>query len=203
MTDLRIRLAETDRDVEGVGELIACSFDDLAANRYLVPDPARREQIMGRYFTMFTRYAAAGAGQVQIAADGAAAAVWFDRTITPPPFDEYEEQLAELAGDFLPRFAELDEVFDKDHPQDPHWHLAFLAVHPDHQRAGLGSRLLTHTHDRLDAHGIPAYLEATNEDNVRLYHRHGYADLDPFAIDLEQYGPRTPFFRMWRAPTPA
>jgi ribosomal protein S18 acetylase RimI-like enzyme len=200
MSDPQIRLAETDADIEHVGKLIAHSFDDLAACHYLAPDPARREQVMDRYFTMLTRYAAAGAGQVHIADGGTAAAVWFDLTIDPPPFDDYEAQLADLAGEFLPRFTELDELFAKHHPEEPHWHLAFLAVHPEQQSRNLGSRLMQYTHDRLDQQGLPAYLEATNSNNVRLYRRHGYKDLPPFAINLEQYGPPTPFFRMWREP---
>jgi hypothetical protein len=52
------------------------------------------------------------------------------------------------------------------------------------------------THDELDRAGLAAYLEATNENNVRLYHRHGYADMDPFEMLLPD---GTPFFRMWRA----
>ncbi len=52
------------------------------------------------------------------------------------------------------------------------------------------------THDELDRGGVPAYLEATNENNVRLYRRHGYVDMDPFEMLLPD---GTPFFRMWRA----
>ena len=42
---------------------------------------------------------------------------------------------------------------------------------------------------------MPAYLEATNEDNIRLYERHGYQRMAPFDIRLPD---DTPFFRMWR-----
>jgi ribosomal protein S18 acetylase RimI-like enzyme len=52
------------------------------------------------------------------------------------------------------------------------------------------------THDELDAGGVPAYLEATNENNVRLYRRTGYVDMEPFEMLLPD---GTPFFRMWRA----
>ena len=47
----------------------------------------------------------------------------------------------------------------------------------------------------LDRSGVPAYLEATNADNVRLYRRAGYRDMDPFEVYLPD---GTPFFRMWR-----
>ena len=124
----------------------------------------------------------------------AAAAVWFDRTHETPEIPHYDERLAALAGEWLPHFHALDELFDKHHPMDPHWHLAFLAVHPDHQGRGLGGALMDSTHQDLG--GTAAYLEATNDDNIRLYRRYGYADMIPFDIRLPD---DTPFYRMWRA----
>ena len=70
-------------------------------------------------------------------------------------------------------------------------------MHPEEQAHGLGSKLMTRTHDELDRDGTPGYLEATNVNNVRLYRRHGYVDMDPFEIPLPD---GTPFFRMWRKP---
>ena len=52
------------------------------------------------------------------------------------------------------------------------------------------------THDELKEAGVPVYLEATNENNVRLYRRTGYVDMDPFEMLLPD---GTPFFRMWHA----
>jgi hypothetical protein len=54
---------------------------------------------------------------------------------------------------------------------------------------------MDHTHARLDAEGLPAYLEATNPANQRVYRRHGYMDMNPFAILLAE---GIPFYRMWR-----
>jgi predicted N-acetyltransferase YhbS len=60
------------------------------------------------------------------------------------------------------------------HPTDPHHYLAFLAVRPDKQNLGIGSALLAKHHARIDAAGIPAYLEANDARNRDLYLRHGY-----------------------------
>ena len=68
-------------------------------------------------------------------------------------------------------------------------------MHPTRQGAGLGSALIRRTHAELDRAGVPTYLEATNEDNIRLYHRAGYRDMDPCAIHVPD---GSPFFRMWR-----
>ncbi|RZU54558.1 acetyltransferase (GNAT) family protein [Krasilnikovia cinnamomea] len=184
-------------ELSAVGALVALSFDRLDANHYLVPDGGDRLRVMGDYFTLYTEHAA-GHGRVDVVpgADGpAATAVWFDRTGKTPEPPSYHARLAALAGPYLERFRALDELFDTHHPDEPHWHLAFLAVHPGAQRRGLGGALMAHTHAELDAAGVPAYLEATNGDNVRLYRRHGYTDMATFEIPLPD---GTPFFRMWR-----
>jgi ribosomal protein S18 acetylase RimI-like enzyme len=186
-------------EVPAVGELIAVAFDDLAANRYLVPPPAERVPVMAGFFALLTEVAAEH-GRVDVVdgpAGPAATAVWFDYTAEMPEPAGYEARLAALAGPYRPRFDALDRLFTEHHPHPPHWHLAFLAVAPASQGDGLGGALMRRTHDELDRSGVPAYLEATNEDNIRLYRRHGYTEMAPFEINLPD---GAPFFRMWRDP---
>jgi ribosomal protein S18 acetylase RimI-like enzyme len=192
-----IRPARAD-ELAAVGALVAWSFNDLDANAYLVPPLTDRLRVMGEFFTLYTEHAFRH-GRVDVV-DGAAggldaAAVWFDRTADVPEPPDYGSRLAALAGQYLDHFEALDELFDKHHPVEPHWHLAFLAAHPDQQHRGLGSALMSRTHRELDAAGVPEYLEATNQDNIRLYRRHGYQDMIPFDILLPD---GTPFYRMWR-----
>jgi ribosomal protein S18 acetylase RimI-like enzyme len=186
----------TEAELPAVGAHIALSFDHLEQNRSLVPDPHSRLRIMGEFFTLLTEHAPL-CGKVEVIDNPAggllAAAVWFDRTQEMPEIPRYDSRLEELAGEWLPHFQALDELFDKHHPVDPHWHLAFLAVHPDHQGHGLGGALMDHTH--RDLRGTPAYLEATNDDNIRLYQRYGYTEMIPFDIRMPD---DTPFYRMWR-----
>ena len=199
MTFPEIRSARED-ELAAVGHLISLSFFHLGADVYLVPPLDDRLPVMADFFTLYTEHAFKF-GRVDVidspSGDGlVAAAVWFDNTVEMPAPERYEERLRDLAGEYIDRFNALDELFDKHHPHDPHWHLAFLAVHPDQQAHGLGGVLMRRTHDELDRNGVPAYLEATNENNVRLYRRYGYADMDPFEMLLPD---GTPFFRMWRA----
>ena len=199
MTFPEIRSARED-ELAAVGHLISLSFFHLGADIYLVPPLDDRLPVMADFFTLYTEHAFKF-GRVDVidspSGDGlVAAAVWFDNTVEMPAPERYEERLRDLAGEYIDRFNALDELFDKHHPHDPHWHLAFLAVHPDQQAHGLGGELMRRTHDELDQNGVPAYLEATNENNVRLYRRYGYADMEPFEMLLPD---GTPFFRMWRA----
>ncbi|GAA0472568.1 hypothetical protein Ade02nite_52300 [Paractinoplanes deccanensis] len=194
-----IRPARKD-EIPAIGLLISHSFFDLDANRYLVPPLDDRLRVMADFFTLLTENAFEY-GRVDVidhpSGEGlAAAAVWFDYTKESPGPENYEERLKALAGDYHDRFVALDQLFEKHHPHDPHWHLAFLAVHPDHQHHGLGSELMQQVHDELEPAGVSFYLEATNQNNVRLYRRTGYADMEPFEMLLPD---GTPFFRMWRA----
>ncbi|WP_250008476.1 GNAT family N-acetyltransferase [Actinoplanes sp. M2I2] len=199
MTFPEIRSAR-DEEIPAIGHLISHSFFHLDANAYLVPPLEDRLTVMADFFTLLTEHAQKyGRVDAIDLPDGSglvATAVWFDYTKEAPDPEAYDERLRSLAGDYHERFVALDQLFEKHHPHDAHWHLAFLAVHPDHQHHGLGGKLMSHTHAELDATGVPAYLEATNENNVRLYRRAGYVDMDPFEMLLPD---GTPFFRMWRA----
>lgn len=205
MTTPVIRRAETAADIATVGRLITVSFDHLDANRWLIPDPDLRLTAMQEFFAVLTEHAAGGAGQVLLADDGRAAAVWFDRTVEATEPAGYAERIAAAAGPFADRFAALDAAFDAHHPGDKHLHLAFLAVDPDHWGQGLGGALMNHTHAGLDEQGLPAYLEATNPRNQALYRRYGYQDMTPSQIVLGDPAANTDevtagavFYRMWR-----
>ncbi|MBB2943539.1 ribosomal protein S18 acetylase RimI-like enzyme [Actinoplanes lutulentus] len=198
MSDPVIRPIRED-EVETVGAFISNAFDDLAANHYLVPVPAERETVMAGFFSLESE-TAFKQGRIEVIdhPDGgyAAAAVWFDRVTDLPEAEAYMERLETITGDHFERFGALGELFDKNHPHEPHWHLAFLGVRPSEQGKSLGSLMMKHVHDELDANGTAAYLEATNQNNVRLYRRHGYQPMDPCEIYLPD---GTAFYRMWRA----
>jgi ribosomal protein S18 acetylase RimI-like enzyme len=187
-----------EEEIPAVGALVSHAFDDLAANHYLVPVPAEREKVMAGFFTLESE-TSFKQGRIDVIdhEDGgyAAVAVWFDRETDLPEVPDYMDRLGAIAGEHLERFGALGELFDKNHPHEEHWHLAFIAVRPSEQGHGLGGKLMDHMHAELDANGTAAYLEATNQNNVRLYRRHGYEPMDPCEIYLPD---GTAFYRMWR-----
>jgi ribosomal protein S18 acetylase RimI-like enzyme len=85
----------------------------------------------------------------------------------------------------------------KRHPMDRrHAYLWFLGVTPALQGMGIGSRLLRAANERLDAEGLPAYLETGTTRNVALYRRHGFE-----VIHEEAPAPGAPtMWHMWREP---
>jgi GNAT superfamily N-acetyltransferase len=59
----------------------------------------------------------------------------------------------------------------------PAWHLAFLAVAPDHQGKGHARRLLDHVLERCDEDATAAWLETTDPSNPPRYERFGFRTL--------------------------
>jgi ribosomal protein S18 acetylase RimI-like enzyme len=63
---------------------------------------------------------------------------------------------------------------EKNHPKEPHSYLAFIAVSPEFQGAGLGSLILNATLQKIDAAGTSAYVENSRERNTLFYQRAGF-----------------------------
>lgn len=103
-----------------------------------------------------------------------AAALWFPPGIEP----DGEAILAHLEATMPPeRLAALGagmEMQNAMHPRQPHWYLPWMGLRPDAQGKGVGSALLATGLARVDADGLPAYLEATNWRNAAFYARHGF-----------------------------
>ena len=107
-------------------------------------------------------------------ADHTGAALWL-----PPGIPPDEDGIVKLCEENF-EGSKLDEVFsmfeqmDSFHPDEPCWHLAFIAVDPLQQNKGYGTALLKHTLEVVDQNKKLAYLESTNEANLSLYRRHGF-----------------------------
>jgi ribosomal protein S18 acetylase RimI-like enzyme len=82
---------------------------------------------------------------------------------------------------------------DKNHPTKNHFYLAFMAVSPQYQRTGLGSKILGATLKRIDGAGGAAYLENSNPRNAHLYERAGFVAQKNISPDGAP-----PLVAMWR-----
>ncbi len=82
----------------------------------------------------------------------------------------------------LLRGMRVSAILGRVHPREPHWYLAILAVHPDRQRQGIGSFLITPTLERADRDRLPVYLETTKEANLAYYRRFGFEVLQELTV---------------------
>ncbi len=164
-------------DLDRLAHVIAAAFADLPPSRWLVPEPGERGRIFPEYFRLYLEHGLRD-GQLHTTSTRDAVAIWLPVASKPPAaLDDYDARLAAITGRWLSRFRTFDALLDEHHPTGVrHDWLAILAVHPDRQRQGIGGALLEHHHGPLDREGVPAYLEASDSANVRLYRRHGFAE---------------------------
>jgi GNAT superfamily N-acetyltransferase len=188
-------------DTAEITDLVADAMWDGPVARWLQPHSQTRRELTPSYFEIFVEHAVRY-GEVYGMADSdsgqmTGVALWFPFTSVIPGPADYDRRLKEVAGDAFDRARELDAVMEAHHPLDPHHYLAFLAVRPDRQGQGIGGALLDRHHDRLDAAGLPAYLEANDPRNRDLYLRHGYQ-----VRSVLQLPDGPPLWTMWRSPMP-
>lgn len=153
---------------------IAFSSDPIA--RWFLPDADRYLTYWPKTITALGGNAFA-AGTADSVSDSAGVALWL-----PPDVGFDDEGLAAIATEAVAE-ADQEEVFGllgqmgDYHPTGPHWYLPLMGVDAAKQSCGLGSALLRHAAERCDRDRLPAYLEATNPRNRRLYSGHGFEEL--------------------------
>jgi ribosomal protein S18 acetylase RimI-like enzyme len=113
-------------------------------------------------------------GTAHVLDDFSAAAFWL-----PPGVGLDAEAMGALIESTVPpeKQADLAGVaaqMGQYHPHEPHWYLAVLGVDVSRQGKGLGSLLMKHALQRVDAERLPAYLESSNPRNIPFYERHGF-----------------------------
>lgn len=120
----------------------------------------------------------------RIAGEGDAVTVWI-----PPDEDELsaeqlDDVLALLHRELPGSLDDLVELFDRFgavHPHDePHYFLTLFATRPESRGRGLGMALLRDDLERIDAVGIPSYLESSNPGNDKRYASLGYVPVGQF-----------------------
>ncbi|WP_304176160.1 N-acetyltransferase [Phenylobacterium aquaticum] len=190
----------THADLEGLAEDLSAAFATDPQFNWFMRDDAQRPAARLKLFRLLMGAIALNDGQVFRPATGGAAAVWIpSETLGPSPLmTELRALPTILAATGLGRFSRMTAMraaMDHHHPMDrPHVYLWFLGVRPEAQGMGVGSRLLADGLARIDAVGLPSYLESTNAANVPLYRRYGYEV-------TQEYRPRAdapPIWAMWR-----
>jgi GNAT superfamily N-acetyltransferase len=186
-------------DTTEIATVLAAAMGDQPVARWIMPDAYTRNKLAPGYFEIYAEHAIKY-GEVYATVDPddgelSGVALWFPFTSLIPSPSDYDVRLKQATGSAYDRACELDAALEASHPMDAHHYLAFLAVRPDRQNHGIGSALLNRHHARLDAAGIPSYLESNEPRNRDLYLRHGYVVRSEIRLPD---GP--PVWPMWRAP---
>jgi len=192
----------TNADLDEVIQTLTDAFAVDPHMDWFMRDDARREAARRSLFEFLIRRVGFGSARIDRPASGGAAAVWmpFEWLNPTPLIDELRGLPTMLRITGLSRFGRVQAIradMDRHHPTDRrHAYLWFLGVSPAAQGRGIGSALLRAANARLDADGLPAYLETGTTRNVALYQRHGYR-----VISEHKARPDAPnMWSMWREP---
>lgn len=184
-------------------DLSAAFASDPVFNWFLRAD-AKHESARQRLFNLLIGMGLAD-GEIFRPATGGAASIWLpSESLGPTPLLQELRALPTIlqATGFsrLGRMSAMRTIMDEHHPKTPpHAYLWFLGVRPEAQGLGVGSRLLAHGLARVDAKGLPAYLESSNPANVPLYRRYGFE-----VVEVLRARPDAPeMWAMWREARPA
>ncbi|HEY3800757.1 MAG TPA: GNAT family N-acetyltransferase [Caulobacteraceae bacterium] len=195
-------VAATPADADEVARTLSDAFAVDPHLDWFMRADARRDAARLAFFQMLVGQQGFPQGRIDRPAGGGAAAIWmpFEWLGPTPLMAELRGLPAMLRATGLARFGRIlaiREDMDKHHPMERrHAYLWFLGVAPQAQGRGVGSALLRAANARLDAEGLPAYLETGTTRNVALYERHGYQVLSQHKARADA----PPMWSMWREP---
>jgi GNAT superfamily N-acetyltransferase len=168
------RLA-TEAEARVAADILARAFArDPVLTAFVGPEQTAR---MARYFELECGLACSGYGEVWLDDDELGAAIWRRPGGYPEPLSVQLRMLPHHLRLFPRSFVRASRSMNKLarlHPREPHWYLFAVGVVPEATGRGRGTTLLEPVLERCDAEHLPAYLEASSEDNARLYARLGF-----------------------------
>jgi GNAT superfamily N-acetyltransferase len=170
----RVRVASHE-DADEVGRVLADGFSTDPVMMWVFAEPDR-DRKLGVTFGFLAREALVPLGATYVLPGCCAA--WTPPG-TPPWPDERGERFGELLREVcteaeIERLGHLGAATEACHPDVDHWYLGAIATVVAERGKGLGSAILAHSLQHVDAAGLPAYLESTNPRNLPLYERHGF-----------------------------
>jgi GNAT superfamily N-acetyltransferase len=186
-------------DLDLAADTLALAFSADPAWTWVFADPDRCTEQLREVWGLLLR-ASVHHGWIWTTPGAGSVTQW-----VPPGADELtpDEELAmgrlmdDLLGPEVWKATALVEQFGAARPTAPdHYYLSPFGTRPEARGQGLGMALLADNLARVDAEGMPAYLESTNPVNLDRYRSVGFVDLEQFA--LPDGGPVVT--TMWREP---
>ncbi|MFC7818105.1 MULTISPECIES: GNAT family N-acetyltransferase [unclassified Streptomyces] len=188
----------TPEDVPAAVRTLARAFADYPFTRHVVAADDHPERVR-RFQELFLTRVAMEYGRAWVTDDRRAVAAWTTPERDPgPAFAEVGPLAVDLAGDRAAALGSAEQALAPHRPTGPVWFLATVGVDPDAQGAGLGTAVLRPGLEAAERGGFPAFLETSDEGNVRFYARLGFEVTAE--VTLPDGGPRT--WCMRRDPVP-
>jgi ribosomal protein S18 acetylase RimI-like enzyme len=187
-------------DVLPLSRLFASAFMDDPVFDYMVRSGEKRRAALETFFKAMFTARDIPQNEVWMSNDGNASVSWLPsrarRGASGLRILKWLPWAYRVFGfERLGRAMAIQEAMERNHPKEPHSYLAFIAVSPEFQSAGLGSRILKATLEKIDAVGMPAYVENSRERNTLFYQRAGFVAQSNISPEGAP-----PLLAMWRKP---
>ena len=178
-----------------IGDIITDSFADDPVNRWVFGG----QRAMLPFYTKIAQKIYLPTGYGHVMEDESGGALW------APPGAEKSLSLLDtlpIAASLIRRsgFKHIarglasDSALAKQKPTEPHHYLFAIGARSGHQGKGIGGKLMQAGLERVDAEGMPAYLESSKEVNVPFYRRFGFEVIQRFVPTKGC----PPLWLMWR-----
>jgi GNAT superfamily N-acetyltransferase len=174
----------TPADLGRLTDILATSFFDDPTWGPLLGEGDRRRRAMQSLLGFFASSALRFPWVLLSGADESAA-VWIppgDDEIAPDDNERFERLIHEQSGEGAADLLVAMERFEQARPQRLHFYLSLLGTHDDSRGRGIGMGLLAESLRRIDALGMPCYLESTNPANDARYKSQGFEPVGSFTV---------------------
>lgn len=112
--------------------------------------------------------------------------------LPPPSFSRQLLGLWRQGIRISSRWGHIYQELALQHPEEPHWYLSTLGIHPKYQRRGLASALLDHWLLEVAEDQVDVYLETDHPESLSFYLKRGFRICE----ERELFG--VPIWRMLR-----
>ena len=178
-------------DREAAVALLTEAFDSDPFFRFLAPEDAERERLIGEVMRGNFELALGAGMAFGVRGDGDVEGVclWFGPGSYPPPAwraviargGSVARTVLRWIGapskarpEMVTSALRIETLMDEAHPEAPYWYLQVLGVDPRRQGRGLGSRMLRDALAMADDAGVLSVLETSKPANLRVYERFGF-----------------------------
>jgi ribosomal protein S18 acetylase RimI-like enzyme len=158
-----------------IGDIIADSFADDPVNQWVFGS----QGAMQPFYTRVAKKLYLPRGYGHVMQDETGGALWLPPGVKKDipllnSLDIAASIIRHAGFGSLLRGLATDSALAKQKPGEPHYYLFAIGARSGHQGKGIGGKLMQAGLERVDAAGMPAYLESSKEANVPFYRRFGF-----------------------------
>jgi len=180
-----------------IGDIIADSFADDPVTRWVFGE----QQGIKHYMTKIAQKLYLQKGYGYVMDDDSSGALWLPPGVKKKlpllkSIDIALPMIKHSGFKSIPRGISVDTALYKIKPDTPHYYLFAIGTRSSKQGKGVGGKLMEAGLEKVDATGMPAYLESSKEINVPFYRRYGFEVIE--RIVPTKGCP--PLWLMWREP---